>query len=50
VRSVDELTATADPAWPELESELRSNPQITILPVDATAGRDCLFRLQVTTR
>jgi hypothetical protein len=50
VRTVDELTATNDPAWPALEVELRSNSQITILPVAAAAGRDCLFRLQVTTR
>src|SRR5438067_3056212 len=50
MRSVEELTATPDPAWPALEAELRSNPQVTILPVAAAAARDCLFRLQVSAR
>ena len=50
MRTVEELAATDDPAWPALERELRANPRITILPVAADAGRDCLFGLQVTTR
>ncbi len=50
MRTVDELTATSDPTWPELEAELRCNPQIAILPVASAAGRDCLASLQVTTR
>lgn len=50
MRTIEELTATSDPAWPALEAELLSNPQITILPIGVRAGRDCLHRLQVTTR
>jgi hypothetical protein len=50
MRTVEELTATSDPAWPGLETELLSNPAIVILPISAAAGRDCLYRLQVTSR
>ncbi|MEU0561335.1 DUF2625 family protein [Dactylosporangium sp. NPDC006015] len=50
MRSVEELMATPDPAWPALEAELLANPQITILPAAAGAGRDCLYRLQVSAR
>ncbi|GAA3290604.1 DUF2625 family protein [Dactylosporangium vinaceum] len=50
VRSVEELTAAPESAWPALEAELLSNPEIVILPVAAEAGRNCLYRLQVSTR
>lgn len=50
MRAVDELTAVAEPAWPQLEAELLANPDVTILPIASTAGRDSLCRLQVTTR
>lgn len=50
MRTVEELTAIPDPAWPELERELLSNPQITILPIVAAAGQDSLYRLQLTVR
>lgn len=50
MRTVEELTATSDPAWPALETALLSNPQINILPVSAAVGRDSLYRLQVSTR
>ena len=40
----------AEPAWPQLEAELLANPEITVLPIAATAGRDSLYRLQITTR
>lgn len=50
MRTVDELMATPDPAWPDLAEELRSNPQITILPIAAAAGREALYSLQVTAR
>jgi hypothetical protein len=50
VRNVEELTATPEPAWPALEAELLSSPQVTVLPVVDAAGRDCLYRLQVSTR
>ena len=50
MRGVEELTAVSDPAWPALEAELRSNPQVPILPVTAGAGQECLYGLQVSTR
>ncbi|GGM76975.1 DUF2625 family protein [Dactylosporangium sucinum] len=50
MRTADELTAASDSAWPALETELRSNPQLTILPVAVPAGRESLYGLQVTTR
>ena len=50
MRTVEELTTTSDPAWPTLEMELLSNPQITISPVSAAVGQDSLHRLQVSTR
>lgn len=50
VRDVDELISEAESAWPRLETELRANPAITILPISAEAGRDSLHRIQVTTR
>lgn len=50
VRTLEELTTTSDPAWPALEMELLSNPQIAILPVSAAAGRHSLHRLQVSNR
>jgi hypothetical protein len=45
MRTVDELTAVAEPAWPQLEAELSANSDITILPTPSTAGRDSLYRL-----
>ncbi|MET7401257.1 DUF2625 family protein [Dactylosporangium sp. NPDC005572] len=48
MRTVDNLTTVPAPAWPALEAELRSNPQIAVLPIAAPAGRDSLHRLQVT--
>jgi hypothetical protein len=50
MRAVEELTAVSEPAWPQLEEELLANPEITVLPITTTAGRDSLYRLQVTTR
>ncbi|MBO0871273.1 MAG: DUF2625 family protein [Micromonosporaceae bacterium] len=50
MRTVEELMATSDPAWPELERELAANAEIRILPISEAAGRDCLYRLQVTAR
>jgi hypothetical protein len=50
MRTVDELTAVAESAWPRLEAELLANPAITVLPIASTAGRETLYRLQVTTR
>ncbi|NGM12389.1 hypothetical protein [Verrucosispora sioxanthis] len=46
MRNVEELKATSDPAWPALEMELLSNPQINILPVSAAVGHDSLYRFQ----
>lgn len=50
MRTIEELTATADPAWPQLEAELLAHSELAILPISAAAGRDSLYRLQVTTR
>lgn len=50
MRSVEDLTAVSEPAWPQLEAELQTNPEITVLPIAGTAGRDSLYRLQITTR
>jgi len=50
MRPLAELMAVDDPAWPQLEADLRGNPQIVILPVTQDAGQDCLYRLQVTAR
>lgn len=50
MRPVEELTAVTDPAWPALEREPRSKPQILVLPISAAAGSDALYRLQVTVR
>jgi hypothetical protein len=50
MRTVDELTAVAESAWPQLEAELLANPEITVLPVASTAGRDSLHWMQVITR
>jgi hypothetical protein len=50
MRTIDELTATVDSAWPQLERELLASPEITVLPISPAAGRDSLHRLQVTTR
>jgi hypothetical protein len=51
LKDVEDLVGVPDPAWPELAAELAACPvPLTILPVDADAGRDCLRRLQVTAR
>jgi hypothetical protein len=51
MRTVKELTNVPDPAWPQLRRELAAAPvPIEILPIDPDDGRECLRRLQVTTR
>jgi hypothetical protein len=50
MRTVEELTAVHDPAWPALERELLAHPRMVVRPIAAADGRDCLYRLQVTTR
>ncbi|MGX7673836.1 DUF2625 family protein [Plantactinospora sp. DSM 117369] len=50
MRTPEELAAFSDPAWRALETELLSNKRITILPISSDAGRESLYRLQVTTR
>jgi hypothetical protein len=40
MRTIEELTATADPAWPQLETELLANSEITVLPIAPAAGRE----------
>jgi hypothetical protein len=50
MRTIEELTEPTDPAWPQLEAELLANPEVTVLPIAPVAGRDSLYRLQVTTR
>lgn len=51
MRSIDELLATDQPAWPALHDELQATAvPIDILPADGDHGRDCLHRLQVTVR
>jgi hypothetical protein len=49
MRTADELMAVPDPAWPGLAAEL-ADGRIEVLPVDPAAGRECLYRLQVTAR
>jgi hypothetical protein len=50
MRTVDELMAAPDAAWPDLKRELLSNPQITILPIAEAASREALYSVQVTAR
>jgi hypothetical protein len=51
MRPVDDLVNVPDPAWPELRASLSAAPvPIEILPIDPNAGRECLYRLQVTAR
>jgi hypothetical protein len=51
VRPIEELVNVDEPAWPELLAELEAAPvPIEILPIDGDAGREALYRLQVTAR
>src|SRR5215468_116055 len=51
MRTLAELVDVPEPAWPELAAELAASPvPIEVLDVDAEAGRDCLYRLQITAR
>ncbi|WP_202868037.1 DUF2625 family protein [Kribbella sindirgiensis] len=51
VRNADVLADVDDPAWTVLQDALAQAARpATVLPVDPAAGRDVLFRLQVTAR
>lgn len=50
MRSLDELTSVADPAWPLVLRWASAGGDVTILPRHADASERCLRRLQVTTR
>ncbi|MEV6524493.1 DUF2625 family protein [Longispora sp. NPDC051575] len=49
MRTIEELTGVAEPAWPGLCEELAGAAvPVKVLPTDEATGRDCLLRLQVT--
>lgn len=48
VRSLEELTSVADPAWPELAERVRCAQGARLLPVDPERGRTVLHTLQVS--
>lgn len=51
MRPVDDLVDTTDPAWPELRAALAAAAvPVEVLPIEAEAGRRCLYHLQVTAR
>lgn len=51
VRTAAELADVEDPAWAVLQDALaEAERPVTVLPVDPAAGRDALYRLQVTAR
>lgn len=51
MRSLAELTATDDPAWPTVQTWVAAaTVPVDVLPVTEDARATCLFRLQVTTR
>ena len=51
MRSVDELVADAESAWPGIAAAAdRAGPSVSVLEVNATSAWMCLHRLQVTTR
>lgn len=50
MRDVDQLINLTEPAWTDLEAEVRACPGTEVLPIDPDSGRRCLYALQVTTR
>jgi Protein of unknown function DUF2625 len=51
VRPIDDLIAADDSAWPDIQAAAHSSPYpVELLPVEAGRGRECLAKVQVTTR
>jgi hypothetical protein len=50
MRSLSELTATDDPAWPLVQQWLAGAPNTVVLPVDRHQAEAALTKLQVTLR
>ncbi|MEV6524488.1 DUF2625 family protein [Longispora sp. NPDC051575] len=51
MRTIEELTDVAEPAWPELRDELTGAAvPVEVLPTGEATGSACLHRLQLTAR
>src|SRR5688500_10736024 len=51
MRTLAELRDVHEPAWPALQAAIsQAGSRVVMRPVDAAAGGECLYRLQVTAR
>lgn len=48
IRSVEELTNVAEPAWDDIQGMTRRNPSARVIPGHPKQSQDVLWRLQVT--